>query len=198
MKYKLKDVRFETEEDVVVGTCELCFSAPFNDTIHTYVFEDEEGTTYEIRDEYWSYGWRDTSGIEFENVCEFAMWLKDVDVQEPPNSDLPGGDYGWLSNLVLSFIEAKAFLEDVDNWDDEDWHLYDYDSSFNTTIDDMGLCDAHVINARYLEHSPAEAHRDGFVEGSYDKFVSSEDLDNFHVSYISWQEALKLYRDEEV
>lgn len=195
MKYKLKDVQTEVEKDVTVGTCELCMSPPFDDTIHTYVFEDEDGAIYKIRDKYRAWGWDSTSGIELENICEFAMWLKDVDVPEPPSTVSRDGDYGWLSNLVCKFSETKAFLEDVSEWDDEDWHLYDYTSRYSKSIENMDGKDIYVANPGYLEHSPIEAHKDGFVEGSYDKFVSKEDLDEFQVTYNEWQETLKMYRD---
>ena len=195
MKYKLKDVQTEVEKGVTTGTCELCMSPPFDDTIHTYIFEDEDGATYKIRDKYWCWGWDDTSGLELENICDFAMWLKDVDVQEPPTTEPPRGGFEWLSNLVAKFSETKAFLEDVSEWDDEDWHLYEYTSSYSNSIEDMGVQDIYVINPRYLEHSPIEAHRDGFVAGSYDKFVTGEDLDEFRVTYNEWQETLKMYRD---
>lgn len=195
MKYKLKDIQTKVVKDVTTGTCELCMSPPFDDTIHTYVFEDEEGTIYEIEDKYWNWGWASTSGLELENICEFAMWLKDVDVQEPPTTEPPRGDFEWLSNLVGRFWEAQGFLEGVSEWDDEDWHLYEYAGSYSNSIEDMGVEDIYVINPGYLEHSPAEAHKDGFAEGSYDKFVAGEDLDEFQETYNEWQETLKMYRD---
>lgn len=81
MKYKLIDVRSETEKNVRFGTCEMCFRV--QDVLkEIFVFEDENGKRVEVEggeldiDTYRRYTYM------IENVIDFADFVRSIDIED--------------------------------------------------------------------------------------------------------------------
>lgn len=192
MKYKLKDVKSEVEEEVTLGTCELCLSGPFDLTFFTYVFEDENGKTYEIEDCDWSWGDYFTSGLEFINICQFALWLKDVDVKHAPDSPEVGSDYGWLNDLINQFNADTYTVYDMENLEEEGLKFYE---ELEPTSLDTNDGETVSENPKYLENYRPGDIELGFADGSFEKIVDSDDIAEFEADREEWLEKLMQARE---
>lgn len=97
---KLKLIGVETNRhEAEVGTCELCMGIMEVDE-PTYIFEKENGETFEI--EGWEWSWGDYWDLNIDNVIDFADWVSQHDFEYKP----PFG-YQWLSNVINQYEEEK-------------------------------------------------------------------------------------------
>ena len=79
MNVKLIDVRYEEEQDVEFGTCELCFYT--GDLSQEYlIFQDNEGKTTEIETGQWSWGDYDII-YHFDNVVDFGSFINSKNIK---------------------------------------------------------------------------------------------------------------------
>lgn len=111
MKYKLVDYTTETQEDVTLGTCDLCMSTGHTIDFPYFHIQDETGEVHEIPGFMWS--WGDLFDIYIENIPHFAAWLEKQDIQEPNYRDY---DYSWLQTVVYKYDEHLDEIEDLLPW----------------------------------------------------------------------------------
>ena len=95
MKYKLIDIKQETEE-VEFGTCELCMYIGGLTTEH-YVFEDENGKIITIEGGCWNWGDYINYAYADINILDFAAYISSLDIKDI-EEEFVGiiQDYGYL------------------------------------------------------------------------------------------------------
>ena len=95
MKYKLIDIKQETEE-VEFGTCELCMYICDLTTEH-YVFEDENGKIITIEGGCWNWGDYINYAYADINILDFAAYISTLDIKDI-EEEFVGiiQDYGYL------------------------------------------------------------------------------------------------------
>ena len=95
MKYKLIDIKQETEE-VEFGTCELCMYICDLTTEH-YVFEDENGKIITIEGGCWNWGDYINYAYPDINILDFAAYISTLDIKDI-EEEFVGiiQDYGFL------------------------------------------------------------------------------------------------------
>lgn len=95
MKIKLIDVQTEVEDDVEFGTCEICMctgSAEYP----TFIFEKEDGTTFEVKG--WEWSWGDLDALYIDNVVRFNDYLTQIEFDGDTKFD-----YYWLCKLSIDY-----------------------------------------------------------------------------------------------
>lgn len=110
MKYKLVDYTTETQEDVTLGTCDLCMSTGHTIDFPYFHIQDEHGEIHEIPGFMWS--WGDLFDIYIENIPHFAAWLEKQDIDEPYRDY----DYSWLQTVIYKYDEQLDELDDLLPW----------------------------------------------------------------------------------
>lgn len=110
MKYKLIDCTAETQEDVTLGTCEMCMSTGHTINFPYFHIQDEHGRVHKVPGFMWS--WGDLFDIYIENIPHFAAWLENQNIQEPSY----GYDYGWLQTIINDYNEHLDEVEDLLPW----------------------------------------------------------------------------------
>lgn len=105
---RLTNVEVEEEEDVTIGTCELCLGTV--DMEYEYLlFETACGKTFRVENGMWNYGsyfklW------DIDNLAAFADWLEHNKLNgTPPDPD------DWLE--VESMISSAVWAYDGDDDD---------------------------------------------------------------------------------
>lgn len=129
MKYKLIDYTTETQEDVTLGTCEMCMSTGHTINFPYFHIQDEHGEVYEIPGFMWS--WGDLFNIYIENIPHFAAWLEKQDIQEPNYRDY---DYGWLQTVINDYNEHLSEIDDLLPWLEK--HAVVEDNTIRLPFDD--------------------------------------------------------------
>mgnify|MGYP006902696265 CR=1 FL=1 len=129
MKYKLIDYTTETQEDVTLGTCDLCMSTGHTIDFPYFHIQDETGEVHEVPGFMWS--WGDLFDIYIENIPHFAAWLENQDIQEPNYRDY---DYSWLQTVVYKYDEQLDELDDLLPWLEE--HAVVEDNTIRLPFDD--------------------------------------------------------------
>ena len=95
MKYKLIDIKQETEE-VEFGTCELCMYIGDLTTEH-YVFEDENGKIITIEGGCWDWGDYIYYTYTDVNILDFAAYISTLDITDIEEEFIGIiQDYGYL------------------------------------------------------------------------------------------------------
>lgn len=126
MKYKLVDYTTEVEEDVTLGTCDLCMSTGNKVAFPYFHIQDENGEIHRIPGFMWS--WGDIFDIWVENLPHFAAWLEKQDLEEPGDADNYEYTYSWLQNIVDNkYNEYLWEIEDLLPWVKENV-VYDNDT----------------------------------------------------------------------
>lgn len=110
MKYKLVNFTTEVEENVTLGTCEMCMSTGHTISFPYFHIQDEYGDIHKIPGFMWS--WGDLFDIHIENIPHFAAWLAEQDIYVPDNDY----DYSWLSTVVCHYDEHLDELDDLLPW----------------------------------------------------------------------------------
>lgn len=98
MKYKLVDYTTEVEQNVTLGTCDMCMSTGHAIAFPYFHIQDAHGTIHQVPGFMWS--WGDLFDISVENLPRFAAWLEQQDFEEPGEADNYEYTYGWLQNIV--------------------------------------------------------------------------------------------------
>lgn len=128
MKYKLVDYTTETQEDVTLGTCDLCMSTGHTIDFPYFHIQDETGAVYQVPGFMWS--WGDLFDIYIENIPHFAAWLETQDIDEPDRDY----DYGWLQTVVYKYDEQLDEIDDLLPWLEE--HTVVEDNTIRLPFDD--------------------------------------------------------------
>ena len=110
MKYKLINFTTEVEENVTLGTCELCMSTGHTISFPYFHIQDEYGKIHKIPGFMWD--WGDLFDIYIENIPNFAAWLENQDIKEPSRDY----DYSWLQTVVYDYDEHLDEIEDLLPW----------------------------------------------------------------------------------
>ena len=159
MKYKLIDYTTETQEDVILGTCDLCMSTGHTIDFPYFHIQDETGVTHEVPGFMWSGG--DLFDIYIENIPHFAAWLAEQDIEIPGNDY----DYSWLSTVVYHYDAHLDMLHDFSLWlddavivenntirifvdDESEYYLNNY--SLNQILETLEFCVGVQINDHNL------------------------------------------------
>lgn len=126
MKYKLVDYTMEVEEEVTLGTCDMCMSTGNKVAFPYFHIQDENGEIHRIPGFMWS--WGDLFDIWVENLPHFAAWLEKQDLEEPGDADNYEYTYSWLQNIVDNkYNEYLWEIEDLLPWVKENV-VYDNDT----------------------------------------------------------------------
>ena len=105
MKYKLIDIKQETEE-IEFGTCELCMYIGDLTTKH-YVFEDETGKVITIEGGYWDWGSYSNYTYVDVNILDFAAYISTLDIKD-------------IEEEFVGIIQDYGYLQEEEDDEDED------------------------------------------------------------------------------